>query len=388
VNGSELELPDGGEQGVDGVKAFVDAGPGAATACKHYYSSQYLRCGGPILPASEEARDEARFVQVCLNDIALPGSGMTTATVDACASALDSSPCELPDGPPLACNFIGSLPSGAACNEGLQCQSGQCPGTAAFSPEGPIGPYTCGTCAPFVAVGQVCGGTSSGGCASNAACLLGAGMETAAEPTYFCAALTQGDVGAACDDLSTTCKTGLYCAAQTGLCTTLRDAGAPCGEGATPPGDPGGCTAPLSCVGLPGMATCSIGAAGAFCLDDGDCSPGLGCLPGPCTRATARIGCAASGTCAPVEWAQPGQACDGFRTRCLVGSCGSGGFGLPPIPSADGGLATSTCPPIASDGQPCNSQCDNFAECFSPTGKAGAPGLAGTCTLLDSVVCK
>lgn len=78
----------------------------------------------------------------------------------------------------------------------------------------------------------------------------------------------------------------------------------------------------------------------------------------------------------------PGQACDGYRTRCLVGSCGSG-IGLPPVPPAE-----STCPMIASDGQPCNFQCDTSAECFSPTGRAGAPGLAGTCTLLDSVVCK
>jgi hypothetical protein len=43
---------------------------------------------------------------------------------------------------------------------------------------------------------------------------------------------------------------------------------------------------------------------------------------------------------------------------------------------------------IAADGQPCNAQRDVSAECFSATGKAGASGLVGTCTLLDSVVCK
>jgi hypothetical protein len=100
---------------------------------------------------------------------------------------------------------------------GLQCQSGQCQGTAALSPEGPIGPYTCGTCAPFVPLGQVCAhGNFSGGCASNAICLIGAGMETAAEPTYTCVAVTRGDVSATSDDLSAICKTGLYCAAQKG----------------------------------------------------------------------------------------------------------------------------------------------------------------------------
>jgi hypothetical protein len=367
----------------------ADGGP-ATSACEHYYAAQNLRCGGPVLPSSKAMRAEARFVQVCLNDIALPGSGMTHASVEACASALDSSPCELPDGPPVACNFNGALPGGAPCNEGLQCQSGQCQGTAAFSPEGPIGPYTCGTCAPFVAVGQVCAHENfSGGCASNAICLIGAGMERATYPTYTCVAVAQGDVGAACDDLSVTCKSGLYCAAQTRRCTVLGDAGAACGEGPTPPGAPGGCGAPLSCVGLQGAATCSIGALGAFCLDDLDCSAGLGCVPGPCSTTVARIGCSASGTCQPVAWASAGEMCDGNRTRCLVGSCGSGsGIGPALIPPADGGPAMGTCPMIASDGQPCRSQCDTSAECFNSTGKAGASGLVGTCTLLDSIVCK
>jgi hypothetical protein len=384
VLGDGSNTADGGTQGANPLLEVADGGP-ATSGCEHYYAAQNLRCGGPVLPSSEAMRDEARFVRVCLNDMALPGSGMTHASVEACAAALDSSPCDLPDGPPVACKFNGALPGGAPCNEGLQCQSGQCQGTAALTPEGPIGPYTCGTCAPFVTVGQVC----SGGCASNAICLIGAGMETAADPTYSCIAVTQGDVGAACDDLSAICKTGLYCAAQTGRCTALADAGAVCGEGATPPGDPGGCVAPLGCVGLQGDATCGSGAAAAFCLDDNDCSPGLGCAPGPCSSSIARIGCSASGTCQPVTWAMSGQACDGYRTRCLVGSCGSGsGIGPPLIPPADGGAATGTCPMIASDGQPCNSECDTFAECFSPTGKAGASGLVGTCTLLDSVVCK
>ncbi|HLK39907.1 MAG TPA: hypothetical protein VKU41_24290, partial [Polyangiaceae bacterium] len=58
------------------------------------------------------------------------------------------------------------------------------------------------------------------------------------------------------------------------------------------------------------------------------------------------------------------------------------------VPPADGGQATSTCPTIAGDGQPCGDACDTFAECFDPTSPAGTPGAEGTCTLLDSVVCK
>jgi hypothetical protein len=180
-------------------------------------------------------------------------------------------------------------------------------------------------------------------------------------PTYTCVAITQGDVGATCDDLSALCKTGLYCAAQTGTCSMLADAGAPCGDGAKPPGDPGGCVAPLACVGTPGA--CASGGVGSPCTYDPDSA---------------------------ITWAMQGQACGGVGTRCLVGTCGNGGngFGIPIPVSEDGGSPMVTCPTIATDGQPCNLQCDVFAECFSPTGKAGTSGLMGTCTLLDSVVCQ
>jgi hypothetical protein len=362
-----------------------DAGP-AGVVCAHYYAAQYSRCGGPVLPASEEARQQARFVQACLNEIALPGSGMTIAAVEACASALDVSACELPDGPPVACNFSGTLPGGAACNEGRQCMSGQCQGTVFLSPEGPLGPTTCGTCASFAEAGQVCAqGHFTAGCAAGQTCQIGAGMETASMPTYTCVPTIEGDAGTACDeDPSRTCAPGLYCAAQTGQCQPLGDAGARCGQGAMPPGNPGGCQAPLSCVGNPGMTSCSLGDGGAFCLEDYDCSPGLGCVSGPCAPS-----CSASGTCQSVTWAWPGQTCDAYRTRCLVGSCSvESGIGPPLVQYPDGGLVTGTCPTISTDGQPCNSQCDAFAECFSSTGKAGASGLMGTCTLLDSIVCQ
>lgn len=395
VGTESLNNADGGESTV--MTAFADAdtpnvsdGGPAGSACVDYYAALYTRCGGPVLPASEQARQQARFVQVCLNDIALPGSGMTLPAVEACVSALDVSACELPDGPPVACNFAGSLSGGAACNEGLQCQSGICLGTAAFSPDGPIGPYTCGTCAPFVENGQVCAHENfSGGCGSQGSCLLEAGTGSSMDPTYTCVTIDEGGPGANCDELSTLCQPGLYCAARTGQCQELGDTGAPCGEGASPPGNPGGCQAPLSCVGDPGMATCALGGSGAFCLDDYDCASGLGCVPGPCAGSgvVARIGCSASGTCQPVNWVSPGQTCDGYATRCLVGSCGGSSF-VPLVQPADGGPAMGICPTIVADGQPCNSACDVSAECFSPTGKAGMSGLTGTCTLLDSVVCE
>jgi hypothetical protein len=184
-------------------------------------------------------------------------------------------------------------------------------------------------------------------------------------------------VGASCDDLSASCATGLYCSMQTSTCAPLQTAGAPCGEGG---GDPGGCEAPLGCGDPP--STCSSGSAGAACVTDQQCAPGLGCVPvGPCASGgeVARIGCSPSGQCIAVGWPAAGQSCnDAFR--CLVGSCGSEN-GLVPIPSQgnDGGLVAATCPKVVPDGQPCSasSTCDTFAECFQ-----------GRCILLDAVACK
>ena len=234
---------------------------------------------------------------------------MTPAAVEACASALDAWPC-VNQGPPEACYFFGALSGGAACNEGLQCQSGQCQGTAAFSPDGQIGPSTCGTCAPVVAIGQDCG---NAGCPAGAICMTS--DPSAKQPTYTCTAVTQGGPRASCNDLSAVCGPGLYCSTQ-GTCAGLEDAGAACSL------DPSTCAPPLNCVGPSSTASCAL----------------LG----------------------------------------------------------DGGLGEGTYPALVPDGQPCSSgglfgsgpTCDNFAECFTPVGPAGMTGAMGTCTLMDSTVCK
>jgi hypothetical protein len=309
-------------------------------ACDHYYAAQYARCDGPTLPASENARVLARFEQVCENEAALPGSGVTAASLEACASALDASPCELPEGPPVACNFSGSLPGGSVCTDGLQCQSGACSGTVSYSPGGPTAPFTCGTCAPAAVVGQAC---NSAGCQATAVCITA--DTSAAQPNYACVAVEQGAVGAACDGISSICKPGLYCSEQTRTCEKLAVLGAPCGD----LGDPGGCVAPLGCGP---SSTCVSGHSGAPCVDDTECAPGLGCVP---------VG-SASRECSPITWAGPGESCTD-AVRCLVGSwCDSG-----------------TCPTVVPDGQSCTvaSTCDTFAECFQ-----------GTCTLLDAVICR
>ena len=374
--GSPLQTMDAGGGGnPQSADAVLNA---KVAACDHYFSAQYLRCGGPRLPDEEIARIRGRFELFCQNEIALPGSGLSAETVDACAATLDVSPCELPEGPPLACQFRGSLPSGAACTDDIQCASGSCDDGVLATPEGPTGPPKCGTCrGGAVTVGQVCAHDNfSAGCPTGSICLTA--DTSAALPTYTCTAVVEGDVGAVCDDIAASCKPGLYCAG--GRCAQLAGAGAPCGEGVLTHSEPGGCAAPLGCEGVGAEATCTSGAVGASCLNDFDCSVGLGCVPvGACATGgqTARIGCSQSGQCVAISWAESGQPCT-LATRCRIGSCVFGGGFAPEAQNMDGSLAAGVCPMLVPDGQPCRTgTCDTFSACF-----------AGKCGLVDSVVCK
>src|SRR5580658_2338043 len=123
----------GGRESGDGGGVPDGSGSGEASVatdvlaiCDHYFAASQIvqsprvrftalgeraGCNGIVLPESETARIRARFEQVCLNEMALPGSGMTPATLEACASAIDSSPCEVQ---PVECTFFGTLPGGAA----------------------------------------------------------------------------------------------------------------------------------------------------------------------------------------------------------------------------------------------------------------------------------
>jgi hypothetical protein len=368
----------GGSPQQTGNRNGVTTTNATVAACDHYFAAQYLRCGGPRLPDGEIARIRTRFEGSCANQIALPGSGMSAETVEACAASLDMAACQLPGGPPAACQFQGSLGDGAACTDDVQCSSGNCDDGVEISPEGPVGPPKCGHCkGGAVAAGEVCAHENfSAGCPSGSICLVT--DASAMLPTYVCTAVTVGDVGAACDDLAATCTSGLYCAG--GHCAQLGAAGAPCGEGASSGGNPGGCAAPLGCVDSSGGKICASGDSGAACRDDFDCSAGLGCVPvAPCAMSgePARIGCSTSGQCVPVTWAEPGQSCT-LAVRCRVGSCLFPGGFAPMVQNMDGSLATGVCPMVISDGAPCGAgTCDTFSACFD-----------GKCGPIDGVVCK
>jgi hypothetical protein len=127
-----------------GTSAVADAGALGApvlTACADLYMAAYTLGGGPTLPPEEQARQLARFQELCMARLALPSVELSAGRLETCAASLDA-------GSVAGCEFTGSLPPGGECIDGAQCSSGACSSGmgVTFTPEGPIGEATCGSC--------------------------------------------------------------------------------------------------------------------------------------------------------------------------------------------------------------------------------------------------
>jgi hypothetical protein len=354
------------------IAAQTEGGSTAAdVACNDLFAAATpYGCGGPSLPASEMTRLNVRFRQACENALALPGTGLTLQALETCSAALNASSCQvvansdgtilIANGGLAACDFRGSLPGGATCNEGIQCVSGECLGARGVTPGGSIAPR-CGTCAPAVDVGEPCAPTD--GCVPGAVCTYGASN------SVVCVAITYGELGTECDNKTSLCGPGLFCNQQM-QCASLP---ASVGDSCT---DFTGCARPLTCVGLGVPQKCKQPeSAGTSCSVDQDCATGLGCVSSACVGQGPGSSCPSSAACTPVAWAMPGQPCD-ETSECLVASCLSTNGVGPPSPNA--APPPQTCPSVTPDGQPCgNGTCDTYSVCFK-----------GICTPTDSVVCK
>lgn len=317
------------------------------TACDDYFDALLgISCGASTPPDDEVARVRGRFESVCANALALPGNGITVASLQACTRGLTAAGC-LVVGPTVdGCVFQGSLPDGAACNESSQCLSGDCTLSQATGDAGAADP-SCGTCTTTIATGDPC--KTGQTCAPGATC-------AGTSPNQVCTAYSYGDAGAACDGVVALCAAGLYCDELSSQCTPTSDVGAPCAQ-------TDACVLPLICTGASGSAlTCQQPApAGSACLGNEDCAEGLGCST-------------ATHSCAAITWAAAGEPC-GDLARCLVGSC-------PIQMGPNGPVQGGNCPAVVADGQPCTradptQTCDAFAECAN-----------GTCQIPDAVACQ
>jgi hypothetical protein len=318
------------------------APPDALDLCTQIYQWTLTpSCGGPVKPAAEKQRVEARVGPMCTAAMALAGDGMTSGSLRACASALQAeSLCNHDLSSVPACDLRGSLAGGSPCSAGVQCQSGRCSMSAVTSSDGGAAWWACGTCTPLVAAGDSCNDSES--------CQPGSVCDAASSN---CVPVRFGAGGDHCDGIVAQCNPGLYCDLKSAKCAARVDRGAPCVQ-------PDACNPPLTCVDTP-YGTCQDrGQVGASCAVDADCEAGLGC------GATTYV-------CGTVTWASGGQPCGEFL-RCLVGACPSSPPGMP---------APTSCPTVIADGQPCNgkdpkSTCDTLSSCIN-----------GTCMRADSPAC-
>lgn len=304
----------------------------AGTPCGDYFDALLLgACNtGPMLPGDEMARDRGRFETVCKASLALPGSTVTEAQVEACAQAIHAAGCTGRPGVPQACLWAGTLSPSSACNEAFQCQSGLCFAAAPVGDAGAGAPGGCGKCEAVATAGQPCTGTT---CAQDTVC-----DPTKMPPT--CATVTSVGVGAPCNGATTVCDPGTFCDVTTMKCVATYKEGQTCNASTE-------CTAPATCRA---KKCTSPSQAGGGCYVDTDCVAGLGC--------------SMNETCGAVTWASAGEHC-GDLARCLVGACTSAG----------------TCPLVVPDGKACPTDeshtCDSLSLC-----------VGGVCTLEDTIACK
>ena len=301
-------------------------------ACRHSFLRTHdSRCGSQGYGPKELEKLWPAYARECRAEFDLPGVTYTAADAEACNQATDISGCEAIDMPVLECDFRGSLPGGAPCVYGIQCRSGRCDQRA--PPDGGILWETCGTCRRLAKVGETC---ADAGCEKGSVCLLD--FKTF---ELRCLAISEQDVGAVCDGILTLCRPGSYCSASH-VCTIFPSLGEPC--------ELGRCTAPYVC-GLDSVCR-KPAAIGESCYP--------GCEPG--------LGCGRAGSCAVLEWAEPGASCDQDRA-CYLGLCLEG-----------------SCQPVVEEGEPCS---DNFSCGPGYVCAVAEPGATqGRCMLPAAVACR
>ncbi len=330
---------------------------------------RFERCAGTYLISRDYGTKAACLAaekNLCLGSTLRPWSGATPMRTDACATALNASPCSdlgvaLAGCPPA----VGGIEDDGTCVASSQCSSSRC---IISSPNVEL----CGKCFPAIAIvpeGGAC--VSSGECVPGLVCPSTA-MCTA--PALF---------GEACSSAKP-CRTGFLCLG--GTCTArIAMEGAAC---ESPP-----MTIP-DCDDRVGLV-CRTDAPDGGTTDasaDGGADPDASTDGAP-ADASADDAAADAGTtkkCVRNLLADIGGTCGTLADGTLV-ICKNGGLCQRPL-VMDAGTArspTGTCVANAGLGQPCDSQpqtgprCEVGLRCIH----TGMTGTVGTCKVLDFAAC-
>jgi hypothetical protein len=327
---ADAEAADLGEDSAPASRGGHPGGPVVAPGCAH--TVKYCEKMNECMPFyvrvafGDVATCGERVKMMCTDDAMAPGSGITEASIEACAESLAKATCDDVLGNRLgACSFRGSLPDGSKCGANGQCASGLC----RKDPDRAVPASFCGTCAPRGAAGEPCRKDENEDCQNGLVCA----------PNLTCVA--PGRAGEKCDSTSKPCLMNLYCTtAQTCAfrvavgepCTSSNDYDDPCDR-----------------------------SNGAFC------HPGIHeCIQIGTARPGERCGLAPPGATAPVLCA-PG----GFAAASCIPEAG----GLAP----DGSVLSGVCGAVKQDGEPC----ETSANCIEP-----ATCVRGICYVPASSTCK
>jgi hypothetical protein len=279
-----------------------------------------------------------------------------------CASTMQSLAATCGDSDSTVCETSGgSLASGTACGNALQCASAFCKGSGITeSSTGAMTTITatCGVCTDKIAVGQAC--------ASSDRCIDGAACNQTPDPTGalsgVCAPTVKNDIGGACGSSTNQginqCKAGLRCGMDQ-KCAALGASGSDCNSDDE-------CTYPLVCAlsggDVVGTSCQTPKPAGAACVGNASasgCARELGCDP-------------SSQLCVAVVRVAPGGGCDDFAHVCAQGGCNT------PV----GGTLTGTCPALLNEGDACDPSAND------KTCGGSSVCINGKCTIFDPSSCK
>jgi hypothetical protein len=273
-----------------GVACSSSTGGTGDDACGAYYDSVSAlssRCDNGL--SIEDTR--ADFLRSCALGVKAPGTSITPARLQSCASALKGATCSGYISTLFSCFPSGSLPDSAACYGSEQC-SGTCVKSA------PMGTaLNCGKCAPAIPKGGNCEGKNSQ-CTAGTFCLDKVCAELPAATAPVAAGgvcYTNGDSFASVKG----CVEGNYCNITMAVFTTP-GATAKCEKDPAKGDDcTGTCAKGLACSNGKCVDQVLLGVGGDCSKPDTKCQKALTCSGGKCVAPLAENAACAGATGSP-----------------------------------------------------------------------------------------